>query len=444
MTQPFSFVPTTHMDGEASYFPVTFDERLGLVLQMGFDPLPAWEPQIYLVTGRLSRDLLPDGTDTFRQRCISGHAFDPHEAVDAAVGEALERTFASYSHWETAATGDRDFVNCPSIGLERIPRFSDTELIHLGNSYGQPDSRAVRSWYPAESLATRLNVRVPAQLVFCPYHPPPSETLFWEPTTTGLAAGRGSEAAEVAGLLEVIERDALAVTWLLQLPGQELPLQAARKDAYPFVIHSLRRGSAEIRLALVTIDIPVPVCVAAIYDDSSMPHVAFGSSAALDVRTAAKKALCEAAFTRYTLKLGIALFGEQCLDPFTDDPKTYQEHGLAWARKESAARSTWIFGKRSIPCFHPIDSGERQNALLPRLVSMVSQAGYDVYRCDLSTPEIASAGWSIRRIIVPGLQPLNPGRYRRMLQSARVEGTHHQLKRPGKGTSVNSAVHPFC
>ncbi len=98
------------MDGEASYFPVTFDERLGLVLQMGFDPLPAWEPQIYLVTGRLSRDLLPDGTDTFRQRCISGHAFDPHEAVDAAVGEALERTFASYSHWETAATGDRLFT----------------------------------------------------------------------------------------------------------------------------------------------------------------------------------------------------------------------------------------------------------------------------------------------------------------------------------------------
>jgi ribosomal protein S12 methylthiotransferase accessory factor len=282
-------------------------------------------------------------------------------------------------------------------------------------------------------------------MVFCPYHPGSREKLFWEPTANGLAAGREAAAADVAGLLEVIERDALAVSWLLQIPGLELSPEDALGEEYAATMYAVLRGGVEARLALVSLDIPLPICVAAIYDQSSMPCVSFGAAARTDVRSAAKKALCEAALARYTMKLAIALLvGEPSCELACYDPKTYQEHGLAWARPENAVQTTWVFGNRAVSCHELEASHMPPGEVLNYVVELVGAAGYPVYSCDLSTPELATAGWAVHRLLVPGLQPLNPGRYRRMLRSERLSKVHRWLGQNGSCYKISDFIHPFC
>ncbi len=434
---------TTAHNGAAGTGPFagfTFDESFGELLQMGFEPLPPWEPQIHVVTGRLCRDLLPDGADSLRQRLISGHAFDLQNALDSAIGEALERLCGGFSHYGEAG---RKVQDLPPISLANLPRFSTAEVEHLGPRYSLPEDSATICCAPATCLRSQKQFRVPAQLVYCPYHPGPRETFFWEPTTTGLAAGRSSAAADTSGLLEVIERDALAASWLLKIPGQELSLEEALAGDYLAIHHALYRGCVHVRLALVTLDIPVPVCVAAIYDESSRPHVSFGSGAAGDVQGAAKRALCEAAFTRYTLKLGLAVCGSPTSDPFASDPTTFQQHGLAWADKDAASFSCWLFGSRESSVIPLNGSDLTASPMLNNLVDVVWEAGYVAYSVDLVTPEIEGAGWAVRRVLVPGLQPLNPGRNRNMMDSPRlrqVQRLYGNIMCPG----IGKAIHPFC
>lgn len=418
-----------------------FDERWGAVLQMGLEPLPPWEPQIRLVTARLSRELLPDGGDTLRQRLVSGHGFDRQRALDSAMGEAIERVFGGFSN----QTGESESISeLPLSDLRRLPQFSQAELDHLGNRYGRLHLGDAVAYVPATDLATGRRCRVPAQMVFCPYHPRTGEKFFWEPTATGLASGRSCDSARIAGLLEVIERDALAVSWILKIPGQELPLDQALGKEYETIVYELMRGHATARLAIVSLNIPLPVCVAAIYDETSKPCAAFGAAAALDIQTAASKALCEAALVRYTIKLRISVLKEESLDPSDCNPATYQEHGLAWANPESLSKTEWLFGNRRAAYSSLGDSNMSPDKALDHLLGVIGDAGYGALDCDLSTPELTDFGRRVHRMIVPELQPLNPGRYRRMLDSERLIDICDRMGSRYDQSSINNYVHPFC
>lgn len=425
---------------ELSDFDLFFDPRLGIIPQMGFDPLPPWEPQIHLITARLAKELLPDGSDTLRQIFASGHGFDRERALVSATGEALERVFGGFTSW---IEHDKTFVELPLIELERLPQFSDSELEHLDERYGLLDLSGLAR-YPATRLGTSECYSAPAQLVFCPYHPNEEEKLFWEPTANGLASGLSSTAAQIAGMLEVVERDALAVSWLLRIPGQELSLTEALGKDHKAFAHSMHRGPTTVRLALLSLDIPIPVCVAAIYDEASMPCVAFGSGASIDLKTAAQKALSEAALVRYTLKLRLNVLQDRASHPENCDPKTFQEHGLAWVDPENATLTKWIFGSRMASCPSIGNALMHPQSILDHLIDTIAEAGYRVYACDLTRAELASRGWVVQRVIIPGLQPLNPGRYRRMQRSERLVSVHKWLRGNQQPLTMFDAVHPFC
>lgn len=417
-----------------------FDERAGIVCRMSFESLPPWEPQVQLVFGRLAGGLFPDYSDSLRKQSVSGHSLHRSQAIEGAFGEAIERTFASAS--ECPIPSATDF---PYIDLHQLPRFSAEELEHLGPGYGRPDDwREPPPALPVEMIGSDKWFSAPAQMVLCPYHPASTEKLFWEPTTTGVAAGNATDAARIAGLLEAIERDAVAVSWMLRIPGCELSLDEVFRDESPFVKYNLLRGAAEVRLAVVSLDIAVPVCLAAIYDFREKPGLAFGSAAALDVRTAATRALSEAALSRYTLKLRINALRETELDPSSDDPRTYQDHGLAWANPELAPQSSWLFGSRFVELEQLKTTDVSSDFTFQELVERVNDRGYSVYCCNLSGDALASMGWSVQKVLVPGLQPLNPGRYRRMVESDRLRKISSLYMKDSGELTLNSFIHPFC
>jgi len=406
--------------------------RYGQVQDLRLEHVPPWEPQVRIVSATLAREITPSGADVGRQRRVFGCALDLDTAVASAIGEAIERLAGCDVRPRPPAL--RPARDDSRVDLSPIPRWSEPELRRLGDRYHR-DLSATTDWVAGRRLGDNVPVLVPAQLVYCPYHPVPPERLAWEPTTTGLAVGQDRPETLLRGLLEVIERDALACAWLLHRPAASLDAPTVMGERWPRMRQQLLRGGLRLSLGLVPSDLGAVVVVARLVADGGPISTSFGSAAALSLEAAAVKAVVEACLVRHTLLTRITIEPPRPTNPRVAEPVDFHEHGLAWMTADPAA-SDWLFDSAAVAAVPPLAKG------LHELVQRVHTAGYQPLGADLVTPAFAS-GWHAVRVVVPGLQPLNPGRHKVMTDSPRLRRVAG-LAPDRKMMPLNIEVHPWC
>ncbi|HMQ93399.1 MAG TPA: YcaO-like family protein [Amaricoccus sp.] len=207
----------------------------------------------------------------------------------------------------------------------------------------------------------------------------------------GLAAGIDREAARLAGLLELIERDAVASWWLDgRRPAGLAPSVLADAEAR---LARLRAGAPALRetefLALVS-PVGVPV-VCALSRDAAGGGLAFGFKAALDAPTAAAGATIE------LLQMEIAL-----------DLARYRA-----AREASTADDLGVLRRAaldpgSFACLSPSAAeppGLRLSGL-DDLVAHLASAGRRAFAVDLAGPP---GGLAVAKVLATGLRPFPGG-----------------------------------
>lgn len=140
--------------------------------------------------------------------------------------------------------------------------------------------------------------------------------------SNGCAAGETLEAAIYRGLLEVIERDALAIWWSnrLSLPG----LKFGDQTILCSINASLAREGRSFTLLTLTHDIGIPV-VAALTADLKGGHIYIGAAADICQRRAAERAACE--------MFQFWLWGRISVNP---------SERIAWLRNESFETQPWL------------------------------------------------------------------------------------------------------
>jgi ribosomal protein S12 methylthiotransferase accessory factor len=134
-------------------------------------------------------------------------------ATLAAIGEAIERSAAATV--QIAGT-PRRAVSGTTLAAEDFPFFTAAQRTQAAFPFGRlydPDcpyaevlalDNASRAWAPRGLLGLRDDDQIGV------------------PTSSGLAAHSSRAGALLGGLLELIERDALMVTWLHGLPGRRI------------------------------------------------------------------------------------------------------------------------------------------------------------------------------------------------------------------------------
>ncbi len=404
---------------------------LGVVKHLSLEHVPPWEPQFRLVTADIGNGLTTAGAETGSQRLAYGSGRDVESAAAAALGEAVER-YCAREH--RGSVGERELSLAP---LDQLPMFDDAELSALGNPYAARWAEGdIRHWSVVRRPASSDRLRVPTQLVALPCHPDPEEPLIWVPTATGLAAGRDCDQAVAHGLLEVIERDAVACHWFSGTPGT--PVELDRVPELNGLLAELLRGELSADVCTLENDFGVIVSVARLRSHGATPECAFGSSAAFGLIESAQGALLEAALVRYSLALAAA---SGVLEPQPDgDPATFFEHGASWSVPGSSNASDWLF--EAAPGPHGRERSDPFGACgivaAHALIERVEARGHPVLVADTTTPELLRADWHACRVVVPGLQPLNPGRHRVMRDSPRI------LRSSNHSGHRHDHVHPFC
>jgi ribosomal protein S12 methylthiotransferase accessory factor len=131
-----------------------------------------------------------------------------------AVAEAAERYAAGDFLREPVVRSTYARLEGPSVDPTLIPRCSPTELAHPGCRLRPFDPKAPIRWMRGTVLATGEDTWVPAVMACYELRDATPAERFWYRISTSYAVHTDSAEALVCGICEVIERDAVAVTWL--------------------------------------------------------------------------------------------------------------------------------------------------------------------------------------------------------------------------------------
>jgi ribosomal protein S12 methylthiotransferase accessory factor len=316
----------------------------------------------------------------------AGKGFTLTAAKVSAAMESIERWCAEEARLPCFRATFREVEAAhPCVPFDAIPRLKHSPF----------HERWPIDWTLGWDLLHQTEVAVPADTVplLAQIRRPGGGLL--QQGSNGLASGNHFLEALTAGLLEVIERDAVTCNKLAARHGRSIPKVRTETIEHPLVLQflaMLEHASVEPIIMDCSTDLGVPVYMVDLWD-RALPHAGIfrGYGAHLDPEIALLRALTEAAQSRL-----IYIAGSR--DDFYKDDLA----ALRRAGSDEAVRSIL-----AIP--ETVDARERASQATDTfegdaglLLDKLRQAGFrQVIAFDLTPPEIPVA---VLRVIVPGLE----------------------------------------
>lgn len=351
--------------------------------------------------GLVNATVLPDSANLWQGVAGGVALHDTAQARMAAVAEALERYCAGITARQPRRRADLGADAL--IDEDRWSLFSAAQRAEPGFPWPtrtSPDDAFVQvfhlatnapAWVPQELLGlgiTEGNMRLPS-------------------TSSGLAAHLdghdGPWLAVLRALQEVLERDALAVTWLNSLGGAEWPLP-------PDLTEVAERVGARVHAFDLTQhwNPQAVVAVAGRLDVEGRPRHGFGIACRGTGDQALRKAWLEwGQSLRYADHLchqaRIAIpEAPEALREFSQHAAYYTAHPGGWERLPLLARRQPARERRVEADGHAPALDQLQQA-----VRALQSAGIDTYYRELTTADVAQAGLRVVRVLAPRLTPLH-------------------------------------
>lgn len=391
---------TTVLDGLVSPFGVISEVRSD-VATPGRGRVPAYCSWASAGSGH-------PGVGTTQDKVVQGAGYSVVSEADArlvAIAEAAERYAGSDILGEARRWASAEELEGDCLEPFRYPRCSESEYADPGCLVSPFDSTARIRWTEGIDLATLKPLWVPARMACYCLEPATPDERYAVSISTGYAVHTDPVEAVVRGLMEVIERDIIAILWLQQLP---LPLLDERcfSEAALALEQWNREAFVDTYVFDATTDLGVPgaFCVLAADADPEACHVV-GAGVGRDYPEAALKAIKEAVSGREVLL--------NHKSDLAEDPADFESlsGGMTYmARAERASAFDFLLkgagerSRRSVVAPLPAAPDEA----LAALVGTLTRANMRPVVVDRTTRELAGAGLTAVCVIVPDLQPMSP------------------------------------
>jgi bacteriocin biosynthesis cyclodehydratase domain-containing protein len=263
------------------------------------------------------------------------------------------------------------------------------------------------AWTEAWSLTHERARPVPA--AYCWYgHPDLLESFFCAADANGSAAGNTLEEAVLQGLMELIERDSVALWWYNRARRPAFDLDSLEDPYVDVVRRHYRTLDRELWMLDLTSDLGIPAFSAVSYRyGGPVQDILMGFGAHLDARTAAMRALTE-------LNQFLPAVCERLPDGRTrywmDDPDA-----VAWWQTARLDSEPYVLADEAQPARrledYPALVSDDIAQDVRACVARLGDAGHEVLVLDQTRPEIELA---VVKVMAPGLRHfwrrLGPGR----------------------------------
>ncbi|MBP2325797.1 ribosomal protein S12 methylthiotransferase accessory factor [Kibdelosporangium banguiense] len=360
---------------------------------------------------------------------VSRNLFSPHAAPRAENGgkgvtplhgkvsamcEALERHSGFFHGDEERVRGSykslRDQAvhpsTCQLFDQRQYPGRSAWNAAHSPFQHVPDpfDDNAVVDWTPVWSLTHERHRLLPTAMLYYGA-PPESGSVSLYADSNGNAAGSSLEDAVLQGMLELVERDSVAMWWYNRVTRPQVDLTAFGDqwiDELKAVYAGLNR---EVWVLDVTADSKLPTMVAlSRRTDGGCEDIMFGFGAHLDPRVALRRALTEM---------------NQLMPVVVDGPEGRygwaEREPVEWWQTATIANQPYLLPDRTIRARVPEDYGyEPTTDLLDDVETVrrrVESLGLEVLVLDQTRPDI---GLPVVKVVVPGMRSFwarfGPGR----------------------------------
>ena len=330
---------------------------------------------------------------------IGGCGLTFQQAFASCIGEAGE-----YLSGVEYPDDELVFYGKPDLG-PLCKKTIDWIAQNMGNSDWQPEAH--EKWLCLKQLGSNEELHLPAELVLrqpgtCRIAPLLSDS-------TGCAAGRNLDDAVFSGLMEVVERDAVALWWYGGNRAKTAEKDLLFTTEFAKTATKLRnRSKRKFWLLDVSSDLNIPT-IACISSTSDGREAVAGFSAHLDFQIAAQKAFCEMCQMELAQELSVMKLQQ--------DKNNLNAQDHVWLeRKENLS----VSGCKQLQATGPsrlcrVDQGE---AGLGKALEVLREAGFSAYFTDLTRRHI---GIAAARVVVPGLQASDPARCSQRLKSVALD-----------------------
>ena len=324
---------------------------------------------------------------------------DVEESHVVAIAEGAER-YSGFHFNRSMTWASRRELDGAVLDLSRIPRCSASELSAPGCPLLELDPDAPMRWIRGIDLVSGIAIWVPAIMVCYFLRDAARSERFWNRLSTGYAAHTDPVEALVRGICEVIERDAIAVSWLQKLP---LPViaEGILSDETVGMLDWSRRHFIDSYLFDATTDMAVPAafCLQIAPHDQRAAQT-LGCATGRSIRSAAQHALLEACTSRSSFYTDEELPANFADFKMVSDGARYMAEPAragAFGFLVDGARHRVAPARRSLPA----DSRET----LAWLIAMLRRKEMQVIAVDRTTNELRAAGLTAVSVVIPDLQP---------------------------------------
>lgn len=319
-----------------------------------------------------------------------------------ATAEAAER-YMGRIDFDEPVWGTADELPGDVMDMNRIPRLSERELAHEHCSIRHYDPKSRIRWTRGLNLMTGKSTWVPLVMA-CYGVPAHDEERFVYRISTGFSVHSDPYAAILGGVMEIVERDAIALTWLQKLPLPPLSPECITADARE-LLDWAERHFLPTRLFNATLDLGIPT----VYAFQIAPH----DPAVRQIIGAGTGHTLEEAAQRCLLEL---LTSRQCYHSDGELPEAdafadfaVLDGARVMARPEQGEAFSFLTddleSRRPSAAADPLPGAPAQ--ALAEVLRRLEAAQMHAYVVDRTTRELEVAGLTGVAVIVPELHPMS-------------------------------------
>lgn len=424
------------------------DDRVGIVRYVNELPREAGAPDFFHFYALASNTIA--FTRQLNFSAAGGASADRGLAIGKAVGEAVERYCAAIYELDELPLCSRDAAAFPCVPPAELALYSAEQCERPGFRYVPFDDATPVRWVRAADPMSGAGCFVPAAMVYVPYtyYLGTGDAPICQPISTGLACHCSKEEAAISGICEVIERDAVMITWLAML-GMPQILVETLSDANYDLVERFERTGAKVTLFNITMDHGVPTVMGALQSLSTYsPALVVAAATSLSPEDAVRKCLEELAHTRrYSQQI------KSKLPRIIPDPPDYESitgqigHLNFYSDHANAQHAEFLFQSKERQDFAALADLSTGNPRrdLDKLCQMVAAVNHRVLLVDVTTPDVEQIGFAVIKALIPGFHPLCLGHDVRALGGYRIWEVPQKLGHKGitRETGANPAPHPY-
>ena len=365
-----------------------------------------------------------------RRDAVATGGFDfsaPRVAEGLALIEGLERLVAlDYVDPSRVVRSALANIDRPAIDPRELALFSEGQRQDERFPDRRFDPQAEMRCVWGIRIASGEPILVPAQVM----QGEPGSLV--HATSSGAACHSSFHHAVLNGLYELIERDALMLTWLNQWSRPRIRL--ADTDPDPYGVRAAFAGSSfRLTHVDVTTEVGVPVVLAVLEDELDPDLFMITMVGSLSASRALEKVARE--ITQFTHPHLVNRSQYRTAISRSDDPavvNSLPDHLAFYQNSSRRPLTAFLTASSDERPFAGPGAGDDLSAVqeIEEVVARLNRAGFDPVVVDCTEPFLRELGlWAVR-VVVAGLQPLQVGHGRVGLGSRRLATTPNPWPHP--------------